>query len=218
MPIIRLFALIFFCLIGTHVWASEADKILSKLDQSYYFPQQYGLTQITARVEWEQLDVASGSGKFLRNPDFKFTWSKDEGMRQFKITGDTDQYSIKRKFELKNQIQNYGELIIPLTLKQKFADYRGEIIKKSGERVGLVYHNNSTHEPVTRYHLLVNKSKMMIETIRFKQRSAPYKVNGVFRYEKLEGKWVIAESESRFRMGELNYQEKSIYRYKKIGS
>ena len=41
-------------------------------------------------------------------------------------------------------------------------------------------------------------------------------MNGTFRYEKLDGKWVIAESKSHFTMGEFDYQEKSTYRYKKF--
>lgn len=218
MSILRLLVLLFFCL-ATNSWAeSGLGKILTKLDENYYYPQKYGVNQITAKIEWGQLDVVSGSGKFLRNPDFRFIWKKEGGIRQFEITGQEDQYSIKRKFELKNQIQNYGELIIPLTLREKFAHYRGEILKKSGGRVGLVYKRDSTDESVSRYHLLVNKRKMMIEKIRFKQRSAPYKVSGVFRYDRLDGKWIIAESESRFSMGELDYLEKSAYRYKKIGN
>ena len=122
MPIFRLSALILFCLIGTsNVWAkSEADNILSKLDQNYYYPQHNnGLATVTARVQWEQLDVASGSGKFLRNPEFEFTWENDgaNGRRDFKLIDDERGFSINRKLELKNQIKNYGELIIPLTLK-----------------------------------------------------------------------------------------------------
>ena len=38
----------------------------------------------------------------------------------------------------------------------------------------------------------------------------------MFRYKKLDGKWVVAESKSRFTMDELDYQEKSTYRYKKF--
>jgi hypothetical protein len=63
MPIFRLSSLILFCLIGTsNVWAqSEADEILSKLDQNYYYPQHdNGLEKVTARVQREQLDIASG--------------------------------------------------------------------------------------------------------------------------------------------------------------
>ncbi len=220
MLIFRLSALIFFCLIGTcNAWAqSESDEILTQLDQSYYYPQQKGLSKLRARVQWEQLDVASGSGKFLRNPDFIFNWMGDggKGIRDFKITGDKDQYSIKRKFELKNQIKNYGELIIPFTLRQKFSQYRGQLTRKERGRASLLLRADSPNEPVISYHLMINKKEMKIETIRFKQRTAPRKVSGRFRYEKLDGKWVITESKSRFTMGELVYQETSTYRYKKF--
>ena len=222
MPIFRLSALILFCLIGTsNVWAqSEADEILSKLDQNYYYPQHdIGLKKVTARVQWEQLDVASGSGKFLRNPEFKFTWENDgaKGRYEFELIGDERDYSIKRKFELKNQIKNYGELIIPLRLKQKFTQYRGSIKKMAGGWSRLLYRTNSTDKNVESYNLLVDMTDVKVDKIRFKQRSAPRKVNGVFRYEKVGEKWAINESRSSFIMGELEYKETSTYRYKKFG-
>ena len=219
MPIFRL--LILFCLIGTsNVWAqSEADEILFKLDQNYYYPQHNnGLATVTARVQWEQLDVASGSGKFLRNPEFEFTWKNDgaSGRHDFELVGDKRDYSIKRKFELKNQIKNYGELIIPIKLKQKFAQYRGSIKKMAVGWSRLLYRTNATDKNVESYNLLVYMTDLKVDKIRFKQRSAPRKVNGVFRYEKLDGKWAINESRSSFMMGELEYKETSTYRYKKF--
>ena len=222
MPIFRISVLILFCLIGTsNVWAqSEADDILSKLDQSYYYPQHDNrLKKITARVQWEQLDVASGSGKFLRNPEFEFTWRNDgaNGRHDFELIGDDRDYSVKRKFELKNQIKNYGELIIPLTLKQKFAQYRGAIRKMAGSWARLLYQTDSMEKHVESYNLLVNMTDLKVDKIRFKQRSAPRKVNGVFRYEKVSGKWAVTESRSSFTMGELEYKETSTYRYKKFG-
>ncbi len=222
MPIFRFSALVLFCLIGaSNVWAqSEADKILSKLDQNYYYPQQgNGLEKVTARVQWEQLDVASGSGKFLRNPEFKFTWKNDgaNGRYDFELIGDDRDSSIKRKFELKNQIKNYGELIIPLRLQQKFAQYRGSLKKMAGSWARLLYQTNSTEKHVESYNMLVDTTDMKVDKIRFKQRSAPRKVNGVFRYEKVDGKWAINESRSNFIMGELEYKETSTYRYKKFG-
>ena len=226
----RLFALISFCLIGIYLnnaWAKpaadeiltqlEVDEILTQLDKNYYYPQQTGLSKLRARVSWQQLDVASGSGKFLRNPDFMFTWkvSGYTEIRDFEFVGDPAKYSI-HELELKDQIKNYGELIIPLTLRQKFFKYSGQLTKKARGRESLLLSADSDGESITSYHLMINKKKMKIETIRFKQRFDPHEVSGMFRYEKLDGKWVIAESKSRFTMGELDYQEKSTYRYKKF--
>lgn len=222
MQTIRFFALIFLCLIGTSLdkaWAqSEADKILFLLDQFYYYPQNSKLTKLTARVQWEQLDVASGSGKFLRNPDFKFTWQKAGGResRKFELIGNRNQYSIPRKFELENQIKNYGELIVPLTLRQKFSGYLGEAEKEIGDKLRLFYKSESSADNVESYSLLVDRKKLKIEKIRFTQRHSPRKVNGTFRYERLGDKWTIAESHSSFKMGGLHYKEISLYRYKKI--
>jgi len=230
----RLFALISFCLIGIYLnnaWAKpeadeteadeiltqlEVDEILTQLDKNYYYPQQT-LSELRARVQWQQLDVASGSGKFLRNPDFMFTWkvSGYEEIRDFKIVGDPGKYST-HELELKSQIKNYGELIIPWTLRQKFSKYRGQLTKEDWGRESLLLRADSDGESVTSYHVMIDKKQMKIETIRFKQRFDPHEVSGMFRYEKLDGKWVIAESKSRFTMDELDYQEKSTYRYKKF--
>ena len=226
----RLYALISFCLIGiclNNVWAQPgADEILTQLDKNYYYPQQTGLSKLRARVRWQQLDVASASGKFLRNPDFIFSWIDNGGIgiRNFKIAGDPDKYSIERKLELKSQIKNYGELIIPLTIMQKFSKYSrscyspkcSHLNKWGKERLSLLLNADSDDESITSYFLVMDKKEMKIERIRFKQQFAPYEVHGTFRYKKLNGKWVISESKSRFTMGELDYQEKSTYRYKKF--
>ncbi len=162
--------------------------------------------------------MASGSGKFLRNPDFKFTWQKvgSSESRKFKLVGNPDQYSIARKIELENQISNYGELIVPLTLRQKFSGYSGQLEKVIGDKLRLYYQSNSSAENIEKYSLLVDRKKLKIDKIRFTQHTSPRKVNGTFRYEKLGDKWVIAESHSSFKMGGLNYREVSLYRYKKI--
>ncbi|MBT5472194.1 MAG: hypothetical protein HOK41_16440 [Nitrospina sp.] len=162
--------------------------------------------------------MASGSGKFLRNPDFKFIWQRVESSesRKFELVGNSDQYSISRKFELENQISNYGELIVPLTLRQKFSGYRGQMKKVIGDKLRLFYQSDSSAENVESYSLLVDRKNLKIEKIRITQHTSPRKINGTFRYEKRGDKWVIAESHSSFKMGGLRYQEISLYRYKKI--
>ena len=236
----RLSLLIAFCLSAmtlNNAWAQPgADGILTRLDKNYYYPQQTGLSKLRARVIWEQLDVASGSEKFLRNPDFMFSWMDNGGkeIRDFKITGDPDKYSEERKLELESQIKKYSELIIPLTLMQKFSRYSrscysskcSELTKWGKKRERLILSTDPDDESATSYFLVIDKKEMKIDKIELKQQSAPYKVNGKFRYKKLDGKWVIAESKSRFTMGELDsqkkstgeldFQEKSTYRYKKF--
>ena len=224
-----------------NAWAQPgADEILIQLDKNYYYPQQTGLSKLRARVSWEQLDVASDSGIFLRNPDFIFSWMDNGGVetRDFKIAGDPDKYSEERKLELESQIKNYSELIIPLTLMQKFSSYSrscysskcSELAQWGKKRERLILSTDPDDESATSYFLVIDKKEMKIDKIIFKQppdpdkqqsapdkqqsapdkqQSAPYKVNGTFRYEKLDGKWAIAESKSRFTMGELDSQEKS---------
>ena len=178
----RLSVLIAFCLIAMHLnntWAQPGpDEILTQLDKNYYYPQQTGLSKLRARVSWQQLDVESDSGKFLRNPDFMFTWmpSGYEEIRDFEFVGDPAKYSI-HELELKSQIKNYGELIIPLTLRQKFSKYSGKLTKKARGRRSLLLSADSDGESVTSYHLMINKKEMKIETIRFKQRFDPHDRN-----------------------------------------
>ena len=117
---------------------------------------------------------------------------------------------------------------------QKFSRYSrscysskcSELTQWGKKRERLILSADSDDESVTSYFLVIDKKEMKIDKINLKQQSAPYKVNGTFRYEKLDGKWAIAESKSRFTMGELDsqekstgeldYQEKSTYRYKKF--
>ena len=103
-----------------------------------------------------------------------------------------------------------------LSLDSKFSIVLGGLGLIGKAVVKELLRADSDGESVTSYHLTIDKKEMKIETIRFKQRFDPHEVSGMFRYEKLDSKWVIAESKSRFTIDELDYQEKSTYRYKKF--
>ena len=206
-----------FLLISSGVWAQpKPDEILTQLDQSYYYPQNHGLEKLTARIQWEQLDPTSG--KYWRNPDFIFAWDREGGreIRDFKLAKDENLVTMSRDGELEKQIQIYGELIIPLTLKQKFAHYHGKLNKVGRSKTRLLYHSDSLKEQIESYSLLVSMKDMFIEEIRFEQNLDPRKVSGSFRYQKRGDKWVAVESWSSFAIGGLNYQETSNYHYKKF--
>jgi len=51
---------------------SEIKNLLNKLDNNYYYPQIKGLTNISARLTWEQQDISVEKIFFLKNPDFRF--------------------------------------------------------------------------------------------------------------------------------------------------
>jgi hypothetical protein len=206
-------ALIFSCLIISPAWGQTFHSVLSKLDQSYYYPQKQRLSSLSVRVQWEQLDVASGSGKFLRNPDLIFTWKQDsvDGLGNFKLAKRQEE---ERFPELVQQVKPYRELIIPLFLKQKFSDYGGRIHTMEGNK--LILKLNPQLNPDTSYRLLVDTKEWVIRKVRFQQTGSPENVAGEMRYLKLEGKFAISESRSRFEVKGQEYSEVTRYRYKKI--
>jgi len=202
-------ALIFLA-IGT-VWGQSVNSVLSELDQNYYYPQKQGLKSVSARVQWEQLDVASGSGKYLRNPDFIFTWqaNSNEGLGKFSLAKEQEGDRFR---ELIRQINPFRELIIPLTLEQKFFNHEGRVQK--GDKL-LVRLNSKTESGGT-YKLLVDPKEWVIRKLRLEQTHSPEDVKGEFRYIKLADKYAITESLSRFEVKGQQYMEVTQYKYKKI--
>ena len=47
---------------------SEIKNLLNKLDNNYYYPQIKGLTNILARLTWEQQDTSVEKIFFLKSP------------------------------------------------------------------------------------------------------------------------------------------------------
>ena len=47
---------------------SEIKNLLNKLDNNYYYPQIKGLTNISARLTWEQQDASAEKIFFLKSP------------------------------------------------------------------------------------------------------------------------------------------------------
>ena len=214
MPWLRVtFCLVLFCLAASPALGQSSESVLSKLDQNYYYPQKRGLKSLSVRVQWEQLDVASGSGKFLRNPDFIFSWKQStaDGLGNFSLAPGQDE---DRFQELTRQVKSYREKIIPLTLKQKFLGFKKEINKLKEDK--LIIKLNPAHDPSQNYKLLVDSKEWVIRRVRFQQTSSPENVNGEMSYIKLDGKFAISESRSRFEVREQKYSEVTRYKYKKV--
>ena len=51
---------------------SEIKNLLNKLDNNYHYPQKKGLTNISARLTWEQQDTSAKKIIFFKKPDFRF--------------------------------------------------------------------------------------------------------------------------------------------------
>jgi hypothetical protein len=208
-----LFAPILVGLIISSAWAQPFQSILSKLDQNYYYPQVQGLNKLSAQVQWEQLDVASGSGKFLRNPDLIFSWQKSssDGLGEFRLAQKQDE---ERFEKLVQHIGPFREMIIPLTLMRKFSSFKGDVHKtKNGKLVvKLSPPNNSS----LNYKLLVDSKEAVIKKVRFKQSRSPENVEGEMSYLKLDGKYAISESRSTFEIKEQKYSEVTRFKYKEV--
>lgn len=193
-------------------WGQSFLPILSKLDQKYYYPQSHGLKSVSARVQWEQLDVASGSEKFLPQPDFIFTWKANstDGLGRFNLA---DGQEGERFQELARQIYPFRELIIPLTLKQKFSEFEGQVQKMKGGK--LMIKLMPSMDANLSYKLLVDPKELVIRKVRFQQTRSPENVEGEMNYLKLDGKFAISESRSRFEVKGQEYIEITRFKYKK---
>ena len=205
------FYVFLICLFTNSSWAESFNTVLAKLDSNYYYPQNQGLDSLSARVQWEQLDVASGSGKFLRNPDLIFSWKKMEGGGQgdFKLADGQEH----RSSEYVRQVMPFREAIIPLTLNQKFLNYKGQVEQADGNN--LVVKLDPDYGSGRHYKFLVDSKKWVIKKLRFGHTSSSD--TGEFRYLKLDDKRAISESQSRFTIKDQKYSENTRYSYKQVG-
>ncbi|MZH02394.1 MAG: hypothetical protein F3745_03055 [Nitrospinae bacterium] len=159
------------------------------------------------------MDVASGSGKFLRNPDFYFNWKMDGRLGRFELTEGNEHISKDRAQELIQQISQFSEPIIPLMLQQKFSNFSGKIHEVAKNKLVVKLAQVSSDQD---YKLLVDAQKWVIRKLRFKQSRSPENVEGEFSYIKIEGKPAISESRSRFEVDGREYSEVTSFSYKKV--
>lgn len=207
-----LFAPLLVGILISSAWGQSLDSVLSKLDQNYYYPQKQGLKSLSVRVQWEQLDVTSGSGKFLRNPDFNFIWKAGSQLGRFELAEGQEHLSEDRVQELTQQISPFSEPIIPLTLQQKFSSFAGKIHTTERNKLVVGLTQVSSDQD---YKLLVDAKEWVVRKLRFKQSRSPQNVEGEFSYLKLEGKPAISETRTRFEVDEREYLEVTRYTYRK---
>lgn len=208
-----LFVLFLVGLLVSSAWGESLNSVLSKLDQNYYYPQKQGLKSFSARVQWEQLDVASGSGKFLRNPDFIYSWRSDSfGLGNFELAERQEHVSEGRFKDMVQKIRPFRESIIPLTLKQKFSDFNGKVDEMDEGK--LFVKLTSKIDSKQSYKLLIDSRDWVIRKLRFEQSQTPQRVEGEFRYIKLDGNPAVSESRTRFEIDEQEYKKVTSYKYK----
>lgn len=205
-----------FCFLFVNVvipaWGQSFPSVLTKLDQNYYYPQNQGVRGVSAQVQWEQLDVDSGSGKFLRKPDLKFTWRAnfDNGLGNFTLAkGQSDSSQ-----DWAQEIAPFRELIVPLTLKQKFTGFEGRVNKLKKNSIVVKLSPRSGLD--LSYSLMVDAKRWVINKLRFQQSRAPEKVEADLRYLKLGTMQAIFESRTQFEVSGEKYKETTRFTYKKV--
>jgi hypothetical protein len=218
------FLVIFFlpALFLSPAYALEsADQIIRELDAHYYYPQQSGLEKLSVQIDWEQLDVVSGSGRYLKNPAVVFFWNRgsSEGAQGvFTLADKSVEVSLERKREILGMLQNYQEVVIPQTLVEKLADYKGQIKIAKKHRRLIEFSSLNPGAAIQKYDLMVDLKQKNVSNFQMERNAAPIKIKSDVRYTRKEGKWLTAESRSKFRMGEMNYNETTEFVYRRINN
>ena len=211
--------LLFSVLQSSAYCLESAGQILKELDAHYYYPQKQGLQKLSVRMEWEQLDVITDSGRYLKNPPVDFFWEKSPtGSRSvFKLADRFFEVSEERKRELLNTLENYKEIVIPQTLEEKMDNYKGRIKVARKQKRLLEFFSRNAGADIKKYSLMVDLDPKNVRKIIIKRKDAPFEVESDIRYTRKDVKWLIAESRSKFRVGEMKYQETTEYVYRRAG-
>jgi len=219
----RFLFLIFFLLPVLFLSSAHAlespEQIIRELDAHYYYPQQQGLKKLSVQIDWEQLDVSSGSGRYLRNPPVTFFWERSVGSKGvFTLSDSSFEVSLERKREILRMLQNYQEIVIPQTLAEKLANYKGHIKTAKKRQPVLAFSALNPDVAIQKYDLLVDLKQKKVRRFRMKRNSAPLEVKSDIRYTRKAGKWLTAESRSKFRVGEVDYFETTEFVYRRAGN
>jgi hypothetical protein len=197
----------------------SASEIVKELDAHYYYPQKQGLKKLSVRMEWEQLDVITDSGLYLKNPPIEFLWEKSPAGSKsvFKLADGPIEVSDDRRKELLGMLENYKEVVIPETLEDKMVGYKGQI-KNAKKKSRLVeFDSRNAGAGIQKYGLMVDLAQKNVRKIRIERKTAPFIIVSEVRYTRKEDKWLIAESRTKFRVGEMEYRETTEYVYRRAG-
>lgn len=197
----------------------SAEQIVKELDAHYYYPQQHGLEKLSVRIDWEQLDVITDSGRYLKNPPVAFFWEKSPAgwsKGVFKLADKSFEVSEERSKELLEMLENYKEIVIPQTLAEKMSNHKGQIkVAKKNKRL-IEFVSRKTNATVQKYDLMVDLQERVVRKFRMHRIKPPVEVKSDVRYTQKEGKWLIMESRSKFRVGEMDYNETTEYIYRRV--
>jgi hypothetical protein len=199
---------------------SKVEKLLNQLDKNYYYPQNKGLKRISLRLEWYQENAQSEKIVTIKKSDFLFKGELQDGVfvKKIKISDNSENLTNKENFEDISFLNNYLDVFIPKTLREKFLSFNGTIDSKKRKEIVVILKNKETKDNFSEYKLFVDTENRRISKIIFRQGREPKKVEGKFFYTQKDGKWVVTETVSIFKINDQEYIEKTKYKYKSLES
>ena len=194
---------------------SKIEQLLNKLDDHYYYPQNKGLIRISSQLEWEQENIISEEKLITKKPDFIFEGKLNDKTFEKKVkpassTKNTSSEKITQDIVFLN---NYLDMFLPKTLREKFVRHKGKIGSRIGSETKLLFKKIESIEDFNDYELFIEEKKWRISKVIVRQNKEPKKMEGEFIYSQKDGKWVVDETISLYKINGKEYIEKTKYKY-----
>ena len=195
-----------------------ANQILKDLDLNYYYPHQKGLKKFIANISWERRDYNSSDSQAVPGPPAILHWKAEGqgGISRFTFPEQSRFGGFANKDELERFFKNYSEMILPMTLENKFSRFNGKAVVNRGNLVHLSMEPKSQAGMILKYEVIVDANKHRISKVRVFQKSSPTLVTSVLSYIQNGGLWRVAESRSKFTLSSKEYSEVVEFFYKKV--
>ena len=199
---------------------SKVEKLLTQLDENYYYPQNKGLKRIFLRLERHQENAQSKKKVTIKKPDFLFQGELQDGVfvKKIKIFDNSKNLTNKENLEDISFLNNYLDAFIPKTLREKFLSFKGKIDSVKRYEIVVTLKTKEMKDNYLDYKLFIDTENWRISKIIFRQGREPKKVEGKFFYTQKDGKWVVEETVSVFKINDQKYIEKTKYKYKSLES
>tara|TARA_B100000315_G_scaffold112081_1_gene102774 strand:+ start:285 stop:1028 length:744 start_codon:yes stop_codon:yes gene_type:complete len=192
------FVLLFFFPLES--WGLDAETVIKKLDNHYYYVQDYGVKKLTATVQWEL------------NPKIKYIWKYPDNER-FEVIALDDQQN--RKEDILEFIKNYRDTFVPKKVAGTLAGYRLKTITELDNAVYLEYATKKRTQKIKRYTLWVDNEKLRIRKMEVSVGDAV--ISNKMTYIKKKGKWLVSSIHADYRTdGKTIPFLKSEFFYKKV--
>ena len=162
----------------------EAETVIKKLDNHYYYVQDYGLKKLTATVQWEL------------NPKIKYVWKYPNNER-FEIIALDNQEN--RKEDILLFIENYRDTFVPKKVADTLAGYSLKKMTDLDSTVYLKYATKEQRQKIKEYTLWVDKENFRIRKMEVSVGDAV--ISNKMTYIKKKGKWLVSSIHADFKRG-----------------